>query len=189
MKKIFSLLTILMLAGTVAFAQNDNTTTTKTTSKNGTTTTTKVTKKHKKKKIGKTTTTKDTKKVETTTTTEPKTTQPEQPKSAIKFNEVVYNFGEVAYNSDVSHTFKFTNVSGTPVAIKDVGTSCGCTTPGYSKEPVAPGKTGSVTAKYDSSRIGSFNKTLTVFVNNEQIKLTIMGTIKPPNSENQPKGK
>jgi hypothetical protein len=192
MKKILSLLTIAMFAGSVIFAQNDNTTTTKTTTKGGTTTTTKTTRKHKKTKLGKSTTTKDTKKVETTTTTNPdtKTTQPEQPKSAIKFNELVHNFGEVPYNSDVSYTFKFTNVSKNPVAIKDVGTSCGCTTPGYSKEPVAPGKTGSVTAKYDSSRIGGFTKTLTVFVNDEQIKLTITGTIKAPNSENnQQKGK
>jgi hypothetical protein len=120
--------------------------------------------------------------------TQPTTPQTPVAKSVVKFDEVVYNFGEVAYNSNVSHTFKFTNVSGTPVAIKDVGTSCGCTTPGYSKEPVAPGKTGSVTAKYDSSRIGGFNKTLTVFINDEQIKLTITGTIKEPKSENtQPK--
>jgi opacity protein-like surface antigen len=109
---------------------------------------------------------------------------PTEPKSAVKFEQLVYNFGEVPYNSDVSHSFKFTNVSGAPVAIKDVGTSCGCTTPGYSKEPVAPGKTGSVTAKYDSSRIGGFNKTLTVFVNDEQIRLTITGTIKEPKSDN-----
>ncbi len=110
-------------------------------------------------------------------------------KSDVKFNEVVYNFGQVDYNSDVRHTFEFKNISNAPVAIKDVGTSCGCTTPSYSKEPVAPGKTGSVTAKYDSSRIGAFTKTLTVYINNEQIRLTIKGTIVPPKSDNNPKTK
>jgi len=110
----------------------------------------------------------------------------QSPSSSVKFDAVTYNFGELAYNSPVIHSFKFTNMSVAPVAIKDVGTSCGCTTPSYSKEPVAPGKTGEVTAKYDSSRIGSFNKTLTVSINDEQIKLTITGTIKEPNSTTPP---
>ncbi len=105
-----------------------------------------------------------------------------QAPSAVKFNELSFNFGQVAYNTDTRHTFEFKNISDAPVAIKDVGTSCGCTTPSYSKEPVAPGKTGSVTAKYDSGRIGSFTKTLTVYINNETIKLTITGTVLPPNS-------
>ena len=104
--------------------------------------------------------------------------------SAVKFNELLFNFGQVAYNSEVRHTFEFKNISKEPVAVKDVGTSCGCTTPSYSKEPVAPGKMGSVTAKYDSSRLGAFTKTLTVYINNETIRLTIAGTVLPPSSEN-----
>ena len=106
--------------------------------------------------------------------------------SSIKFEEVSFDFGQMPYASTVSHVFTFKNVSNAPVAIKDVGTSCGCTTSGYSKEPVAPGKSGSVTAKYDSSRLGAFNKTLTVWVNDEQIKLTIRGTILPPKSDKSP---
>ena len=111
------------------------------------------------------------------------------PENGVKFNEVVHNFGQVEYNSDVKYTFEFKNTSKEPVAIKDVGTSCGCTTPSYSKEPVAPGKTGSVTAKYDSSRIGAFTKTLTVYINNDQIKLMIRGTVLPPKSDNTPQSK
>ena len=107
-----------------------------------------------------------------------------QAPSAVKFNEMSYNFGQVTYNTDTRHTFEFKNISSEPVAIKDVGTSCGCTTPSYSKEPVAPGKTGSVTAKYDSGKIGNFTKTLTVYINNEAIKLTITGIVLPPGSEN-----
>src|ERR1017187_1497631 len=110
-------------------------------------------------------------------------TNPATRVSAVKFDAVTYNFGQVPYASNVSHVFTFKNLSNAPVAIKDVGTSCGCTTSGYSKEPVAPGKTGSVTAKYDSSRLGAFNKTLTVWINDEQIKLTIIGNILPPKSE------
>jgi hypothetical protein len=98
--------------------------------------------------------------------------------SAVKFTETTFNFGEVEYGSDVSHVFTFKNVSGAPVAIKNVATSCGCTTPAYSKEPVMPKKSGSVTAKYDSTRPGPFTKTLTVSLNDEEITLVITGTVK-----------
>lgn len=106
------------------------------------------------------------------------------PTSAVRWDKMVWDFGEVAYGSDVSHVFNFKNVSKNPVAISNVGTSCGCTTPSYVKEPVAPGATGTVTAKYDSSRIGAFTKTLTVDINGEQIILTIKGTIKQPEPQN-----
>jgi hypothetical protein len=110
-------------------------------------------------------------------------------KSVLKFEEYSHDFGEVAYGSDVSWSFKFKNTSKEPVAISNVGTSCGCTTPGWTKEPVAPGKTGVVTAKYDSSRIGAFTKTLTVYVKDETIVLTIHGTIKEPSNNNNTQGK
>ncbi|RYD82744.1 MAG: DUF1573 domain-containing protein, partial [Sphingobacteriales bacterium] len=101
-------------------------------------------------------------------------------KGAIKFDALIYDFGEVAYGSDVSHVFNFKNVSKQPVAIKNVTASCGCTTPSWTKEPVMPNKSGNVSAKYDSTRIGAFTKTLTVDVDGEIIVLTIKGTVKEP---------
>ncbi len=99
-------------------------------------------------------------------------------KGALKFDNLVHDFGEVAYGSDVSHVFTFKNVSKQPVAIKNVTASCGCTTPSWTKEPVMPNKGGNITAKYDSTRPGAFTKTLTVDVNGETILLTIKGTVK-----------
>ena len=117
------------------------------------------------------------------TTEAPKKAEPKYeegaPTSAVRWDKMVWDFGEVEYSSDVSHVFTFKNVSKNPVAISNVATSCGCTTPQYSKEPVAPSANGTVTAKYDSSRVGAFTKTLTVDINGEQIQLTIRGTIKP----------
>jgi hypothetical protein len=60
----------------------------------------------------------------------------------------------------VSHTFKFVNTGDKPVVI-DVRASCGCTTTGWTKEPVKPGETGEVTATYKTSA-GYFDKVLTV---------------------------
>ena len=109
-------------------------------------------------------------------------TQPDQSAdhSIVKFKETRFNFGTVPYGSDVSHTFVFKNISKERMCIRDVHTSCGCTTPKYSSDPVKPGRKGLVTAKYDSSRPGPFEKTLTVMVSDgEQVVLTIMGEIGP----------
>jgi hypothetical protein len=59
-------------------------------------------------------------------------------------------------------TFKFENVSDAPVVITNVRSSCGCTVAKYTKEPVRPGETGIVSATYNSARVGSFNKSVTV---------------------------
>ncbi len=80
------------------------------------------------------------------------------------FREKVYDFGDVLEaRGNADHEFVFTNNSGRPVKILNVTTSCGCTTPGWSKEPVASGKTGFVKASFDpKGRPGYFNKTLTL---------------------------
>lgn len=80
------------------------------------------------------------------------------------FREKVYDFGEIVENrGNADHEFVFTNSSGRPVKIVNVNASCGCTTPGWTKEPILPGKTGFIKASFDpKGRPGFFNKTLTV---------------------------
>jgi hypothetical protein len=82
----------------------------------------------------------------------------------MQFREEIFDFGMVAEEGGpVDHEFVFTNASGRPVKILNVQASCGCTTPGWSKEPVASGKTGFIKASYNpKGRPGYFNKTLTV---------------------------
>jgi hypothetical protein len=110
---------------------------------------------------------------------------PEKPQSAINFKEIVYNFKEVNYGSDVSHSFFFTNNSNAVVTIKDVKPSCGCTTTDFTKGPIMPGKSGSVSIKYDSSREGYFAKSVTVVINEETFVLTFLGTVlKAPTDQN-----
>lgn len=108
----------------------------------------------------------------------------EPSKSAVKFDHVVYDFGEIDYSSDGTTSFTFKNVSKKPITVTSVQASCGCTTPYYSKEPLMPGKKGKITAHYDTTRIGAFTKTLTVVINDETILLTIKGTVKAPKSDN-----
>jgi hypothetical protein len=99
----------------------------------------------------------------------------------IQFREEIYDFGTVAeQGGPVEHEFVFTNTSGRPIKILNVQPSCGCTTPAWSKEPVAAGKTGFIKASFDpKSRPGYFNKTLSVTTDLDAtpIVLQVKGTV------------
>jgi hypothetical protein len=80
----------------------------------------------------------------------------------LEFDEVVHDFGTIKEEAgSVTHAFKFTNTGDKPLVISRVQAQCGCTTPGWTKEPVKPGETGEVLATYRTSA-GPFNKSLTV---------------------------
>ena len=99
----------------------------------------------------------------------------------LAFREEIYDFGSVDENKGpVTHEFVFTNNSSRPVKILKVQASCGCTTPGWSKEVVAPGKDGFIQASYNpKGRPGFFNKSLTVTTDlqAEPIILQIKGQV------------
>ena len=100
----------------------------------------------------------------------------------LTFANESHDFGTISEGDVVETEFKFTNTGKAPVVISNVQPSCGCTTPEWTREPIMPGKTGKVTASYNSAgRPGSFNKTITVVNNGEvsQIVLTIQGSVEP----------
>ncbi|MEM6345157.1 MAG: DUF1573 domain-containing protein [Bacteroidota bacterium] len=84
----------------------------------------------------------------------------ESPK--IKFEKTTHDFGELEKGAPCEYTFQFTNVSDAPIKLGRVKASCGCTTPSYTKEEVAPGANGTIHVKYNSQRVGPFSKTVTV---------------------------
>ncbi len=90
-----------------------------------------------------------------------------------------HNFGTMDSGSDISYDFEFVNTGKNPLIISNVSTSCGCTTPFYSREPVPSKGRGKITVKYDSARIGSFSKSITVYSNaeNSPVVLSIKGTV------------
>lgn len=104
----------------------------------------------------------------------------------LQFREETFDFGSVREEGgSVMHEFTFTNVSSRPVKILKVQASCGCTTPDWSKEPVLPGKTGFIQAKYDpKGRPGYFNKSLTVTTDfdSDPVVLQIKGQVETPGS-------
>ena len=75
--------------------------------------------------------------------------------ASISFNETSFNFGEMQESGGLQiHKFEFTNTGGEALIIQNVSTSCGCTTPEWTKEPVKPGQKGFVSAAYNPVEIG-----------------------------------
>ncbi|MDR0982510.1 MAG: DUF1573 domain-containing protein [Culturomica sp.] len=102
-------------------------------------------------------------------------------KAVIEFEEKVHNFGEVAEKGGlVDYDFVFKNVGDAPLILTNVRSSCGCTTPSYPREPVAPQATGVIKVVYNpSGRPGNFSKTITVTTNAQPAVniLTIKGNV------------
>lgn len=96
------------------------------------------------------------------------------------FNEEVHDFGTIPEGPAADVEFTFKNTGTEPILIENVRPSCGCTTPSWSKEPVLPGKTGSIKASYATQgRPNGFNKSITVSSNAGTKVLSIKGTVEP----------
>ncbi|HLU87796.1 MAG TPA: DUF1573 domain-containing protein [Taishania sp.] len=98
----------------------------------------------------------------------------------IEFKKDTHDYGDIKYGADGTCTFEFKNTGNAPLIISDAKGSCGCTVPEWPKEPINPGKTGTITVKYDTKRPGAINKSVTITSNasNEPTKiLRIKGNV------------
>jgi len=90
---------------------------------------------------------------------------PNAPK--IVFTEMEYDFDSIVQGDTVKYTFHFKNTGKSPLLITDALVGCGCTHPEFSKEPIAPGKTGTIYVEFRSAgKMGMQDKTITVQSNN-----------------------
>ncbi|XOV90909.1 MAG: DUF1573 domain-containing protein [Bacteroidota bacterium] len=101
----------------------------------------------------------------------------------LEFGNTTHDFGEVAEDGGpIDYSFSFKNTGNQPVKIIQVKASCGCTTPGWTKELIMPGDTGFVKAQYNPrNRPGQFRKSLQVTSNavGGNNTLFIEGYVKP----------
>ena len=96
------------------------------------------------------------------------------------FAETKHDFGNIKQGDIVEHVFKFKNTGNAPLVIKQVDVTCGCTTPEWPKEPIAPGKSGTIKAVFNSAgKMGQQNKVITVQSNavNAPTQVTIVTNI------------
>ena len=85
----------------------------------------------------------------------------------ITFTKTEHDFGKInEADGRVSTVFEFKNEGMAPLVLSNVRASCGCTTPTWTKEPIEPGQTGSITVTYNpNGRPGRFQKTVTITSN------------------------
>ena len=81
------------------------------------------------------------------------------------FDKMTHEFGVVLWKHPATATFTIKNDGNKPLVISNVTTSCGCTVADWTKEPIAPGKTGVVTSTFDAKALGHFYKDIGVYCN------------------------
>lgn len=126
----------------------------------------------------------DDRKLSTELVNNPKSaTQPSDKQPIITFEKTEHDFGTVLQGEKVTYSFHFTNTGNAPLLISTVNTTCGCTVGEFSKEPIAPGKSGVIKATYDSKgHQGVQTRNLSVVSNTNpgQTTLRLKATVQTP---------
>jgi len=88
--------------------------------------------------------------------------QTPKPDDLAKFNTEKHDFGKIKQAVPATYEFEVTNKSDKPLIIENAHATCGCTTPEWSKEPLAPGKTTKIKVGYNAMNGGHFDKSVYV---------------------------
>ena len=98
----------------------------------------------------------------------------------IELDKTVHDFGDVLTgDGPLSCTFTIKNISQKSIAIFNVTKSCGCTDVEWTREEIAPGGTGTITATYSNDEGPyPFSKNLTAYISDlkKPIILKLRGT-------------
>jgi capsular polysaccharide biosynthesis protein len=98
-----------------------------------------------------------------------------------------YNFGDIPQQK-VSRVLRVKNIGIQPLEIKNVSTSCGCTTASIDKTTIAPNETANLTIAFDPNlmgEIGPVEKVVYIRSNdplNEEVAITIKMNVVPEKS-------
>ena len=109
--------------------------------------------------------------------------------AAMVFEKKTHDFGTIEEGTRAKTVFKFTNTGNVPLVLTNVKPSCGCTSPNWSREPIAPGETGEITVEFNSNGKGgsTFHKSVTVTSNAGVTVIYIKGNVvKKPTEPESP---
>jgi hypothetical protein len=96
----------------------------------------------------------------------------------LQIKESEHDFGQIPQGKPVYYTFEIVNSGKKELKLDDVHASCGCTTPEWSKDAIAPGATAKIKVGYNASAENYFEKLITITYNTSQSKqLKIKGTV------------
>ncbi len=95
----------------------------------------------------------------------------------LKLKETEHDFKQIPQGKPVYYTFEFVNSGVTPLKLDNVHAACGCTTPEWSQDPIAPGATSKIKVGYNAAAEGYFEKFITLTYNGASKQLKIKGTV------------
>jgi hypothetical protein len=72
------------------------------------------------------------------------------------------DLGKIPQGIPAVSTFIVTNIGKTDLIIESANPTCGCTVGDYTKAPIPPGKTGTITATFNAAGLGPINKHMNV---------------------------
>ncbi|MGX7667128.1 DUF1573 domain-containing protein [Flavobacterium pedocola] len=109
-----------------------------------------------------------------------KTVLPKVEGAGMVFETETIDYGTINQDDNGQREFVLVNNGNKPLIIMSATGSCGCTVPEAPKEPIAPGARAVIKVKYDTHRIGGFQKNVTVTSNASETPkvLTIKGEVK-----------
>ena len=96
----------------------------------------------------------------------------------LQLKEISHDFGKIPQGRPVTYVFEIVNTGTEPLRLENVQASCGCTTPEWTKDPIAPGATSQIKVGYNAHAEGRFIKNVTVFYGDKKNKvITISGEV------------
>ncbi len=99
-------------------------------------------------------------------------------KPALTVSEQHFDFGKIPMGRPVTHRFSISNTGKDSIFIENVSASCGCTTPVWKKEPLAPGASSDIEVGYNAAAEGYFDKPVTIYYNQGKImQVSVKGTV------------
>lgn len=96
----------------------------------------------------------------------------------LKLKEIEHDFSKIPQGKPVYYSFEIANTGKTELKLDNVAASCGCTTPEWSRDAIAPGATATIKVGYNAAAEGAFEKMITITYNTNQTKqIKIKGTV------------
>src|ERR1700730_18649787 len=89
----------------------------------------------------------------------------------LQLKEAEHDFAKIPQGKPVYYVFDIVNNGKTELKLDDVRATCGCTTPEWNRDPIAPGATAKIKVGYNAASEGYFEKTITITYNTNQTKL------------------
>lgn len=98
------------------------------------------------------------------------------PKTTVQVDKRYHDFGKIKEDGGkVTAVFTLKNTGANDLIIQNAEPSCGCTLGEWTKEPIPPGKTGTVTAIFDpKNMVGIIDKTIGVYTNAQYAKVIVL---------------